>query len=269
MALPITRILRNLAEKLIDFYENPSKKVPTKKQAEAEGRDVQRAYSEWLRRVAELGDNLLELPPNSIIVSPSTPDGDFQIIDNGTLGYVLTSNGTTTLPSFQPVSGGGGVWGTITGTVTGQLDLITYLNGEYVPLIRNITINGITQDLSLDRTWTITNFQPNISSFPITGNLGVLYIANDTGLIYRWGGSSYLQIGGGSTVWGGISGTLSDQIDLQNALDDKADELITSFTSAPGVIVDGDTLQESIEKLDGNFNKLLIGNKLFNFYNFR
>ena len=56
------------------------------------------------------------------------------------------------------VTGGGGpvAWGSITGTITAQTDLITYLSTNYVPQTRNITINGVTYDLSADRTWTIT-----------------------------------------------------------------------------------------------------------------
>ena len=61
--------------------------------------------------------------------------------------------------------GGGAVWGAITGTLTDQTDLINYLSAVYLtgaaaasiytPLSRNITINGITQDLSIDRIWNV------------------------------------------------------------------------------------------------------------------
>ena len=46
-------------------------------------------------------------------------------------------------------------WGTITGTLSAQTDLNTALSGK-VPLIRTLTINGTTQDLSADRTFTIS-----------------------------------------------------------------------------------------------------------------
>jgi hypothetical protein len=45
-------------------------------------------------------------------------------------------------------------WGTITGTLSAQTDLNTALSGK-VPTTRTITINGTTQDLSADRTFTI------------------------------------------------------------------------------------------------------------------
>lgn len=38
----------------------------------------------------------------------------------------------------------------------------------------------------------------NLASFPGTGNTGVLYIALDTGKVYRWSGSTYVQITSGA-----------------------------------------------------------------------
>jgi hypothetical protein len=46
-------------------------------------------------------------------------------------------------------------WGTITGTLSAQTDLNTALSGK-VPTTRTLTINGTTQDLSADRTFTIS-----------------------------------------------------------------------------------------------------------------
>jgi len=65
--------------------------------------------------------------------------------------------------------GGGAVWGSITGTITAQTDLISYLAGNYVPLTRNLTINGVTYDLSADRTWTIPTGADSISPFLLMG----------------------------------------------------------------------------------------------------
>ena len=58
----------------------------------------------------------------------------------------------------------------------------------------------------------------NLAAFPVTGETGKIYLAIDTGLIYRWSGSIYVQVGGGSVVWGDITGSLSSQTDLQAAL---------------------------------------------------
>ena len=46
-------------------------------------------------------------------------------------------------------------WGAITGTLSAQTDLNTALSGK-VPTTRTLTINGTTQDLSADRTFTVS-----------------------------------------------------------------------------------------------------------------
>ncbi len=92
-------------------------------------------------------------------------------------GSSLPATGISTNDDLQTViqklntaianSGGGGdaIWGDITGTLTDQTDLITYLSGTYLtlagaastytPLARTLTINGVAQTLAADRTWTI------------------------------------------------------------------------------------------------------------------
>lgn len=71
----------------------------------------------------------------------------------------------------------------------------------------------------------------SLGDFPSPGETEKLYIASDTGLVYKWDGSQYVQITGNSAIWGGISGTLSDQTDLQSALDDKVDEANKATTA--------------------------------------
>ena len=55
--------------------------------------------------------------------------------------------------------GGGATWGTITGDILNQTDLINYISSQvgsgFVPETRTLTINGTTYDLSADRTWTL------------------------------------------------------------------------------------------------------------------
>ena len=53
-------------------------------------------------------------------------------------------------------SGGGGVWGTITGTLSAQTDLQSALDLK-VPTSRTLTINGVAFDLSANRAWTISS----------------------------------------------------------------------------------------------------------------
>jgi nitrogen fixation protein len=61
----------------------------------------------------------------------------------------------------------------------------------------------------------------NYAALPATGAINKIYITIDTELLYRWTGSAYAQVGGSDPEWGDITGTLSNQTDLQNALDAK------------------------------------------------
>lgn len=47
----------------------------------------------------------------------------------------------------------------------------------------------------------------NLASFPATGEDGKIYIALDVNKTYRWGGSSYVEIGGGGVALGETSST--------------------------------------------------------------
>jgi hypothetical protein len=53
---------------------------------------------------------------------------------------------------------GEAAWGSITtGTgVASQADLVAYLAANYVPVSRTLTINGVSYDLSSDRSWTVS-----------------------------------------------------------------------------------------------------------------
>lgn len=65
----------------------------------------------------------------------------------------------------------------------------------------------------------------NLASFPATGVVKTIYIAKDTDKAYYWD-SAYIEISGGASggTWGSITGTLSNQTDLQTALDGKFDD---------------------------------------------
>lgn len=89
------------------------------------------------------------------------------IVTNGTASQFLKGNGTLDGNTY------------LTGITSAQV--IMALGYTPVPSTRLLTINGITRDLSQNRTWTI-------------------------------------ESGG---TWGSITGTLSDQLDLQAALDGK------------------------------------------------
>jgi len=52
----------------------------------------------------------------------------------------------------------------------------------------------------------VLNF-PDLASFPFVGEGGKIYIAEDTNKTYRWGGSSYVDSGGGGVALGETSST--------------------------------------------------------------
>lgn len=106
-------------------------------------------------------------------VVPDTQLPDYQVpiafYDEGTLigtnlvGVNIKGSGVETsvvdnvLQIFISGGGGGGgagVWGAITGTLSDQADLNSALNGK-VATTRQLTINGVAQDLSADRTWDV------------------------------------------------------------------------------------------------------------------
>lgn len=72
----------------------------------------------------------------------------------------------------------------------------------------------------------------NLSSFPVTGETGKIYVDLATNKIYRWSGTVYIEISPAvGTVWGGITGTLANQTDLQNALNAKEPTIAAAATN--------------------------------------
>ena len=72
----------------------------------------------------------------------------------------------------------------------------------------------------------------NLAAFPASGALKTIYIAEDTNKTYRWTGSVYTEISAtAASTWGAITGTLSNQTDLQTALNAKQNSL--GYTPVP------------------------------------
>lgn len=74
---------------------------------------------------------------------------------------------------IQGIQGIAGPWGSIVGNILSQTDLQNQF-AAYVPASRNITINGVTQSLSADRTWTISVGLVN----SVFGRTGAVIAAN-------------------------------------------------------------------------------------------
>ena len=61
------------------------------------------------------------------------------------------------------------------------------------------------------------------AALPASGTaVGARYYATDTQVWYSWNGTTWDTEGGGAGTWGSITGTLSNQTDLQSALDGKS-----------------------------------------------
>jgi predicted heme/steroid binding protein len=83
----------------------------------------------------------------------------------------------------------------------------------------------------------------NLAGFPASGETGKIYVALDTNKIYRWSGATYIEVSATvGTIWGGITGTLSNQTDLQNALNAKQNNLSgTGFVKSTAGTISYDT----------------------------
>lgn len=84
----------------------------------------------------------------------------------------------------------------------------------------------------------------NLAGFPVTGTTGKIYVALDTNKIYRWSGTAYIEVSPTvGTIWGGITGTLANQTDLQSALDAKQNTLtLTTLGTSGAATLVGSTL---------------------------
>lgn len=78
-------------------------------------------------------------------------------------------------------------WGNITGILSNQTDLQNALNLK-VPTARTITINGNTQDLSADRTWTIST-GITVNTTPITGGSTGRLLFDNAGVVSETNGA--------------------------------------------------------------------------------
>ncbi len=117
----------------------------------------------------------------------------------------------------------------------------TYVGGVVAayPNFASFPVTGTQSVIYIDEAdnsayyWDGTSYQLLVSTgveqyasfalFPVTGSANVIYIDMSVPEPYVWNGTAYESMGGGSAVWGGITGTLAAQTDLQAALDAKFD----------------------------------------------
>jgi hypothetical protein len=113
----------------------------------------------------------------------------------------------------------------------------------------NVQINATPNLVSVNVTNTSGNIigsnyylANTFGALPAIGDTTILYVVNDTSLMYRWSGSAYTQINSSAVVsWGQIVGSLASQTDLQTSLNAKQDDLNgTGFVKASGTTISYD-----------------------------
>lgn len=169
-------------------------------------------------------------------------------------GGIMFNDGTVL--TTAPTGGGGGsvAWGGITGTLSSQTDLNTALNNKAGLASANqftaeqvVSVNSSGNAVRINQTGAGNalvvedSTNPDATPFVIdsNGRIGVgvapsatAAIKVDSGGIMFNDGSTLTTApaGGGSVAWGGITGTLSSQTDLNTALNGKADLSGCTFT---------------------------------------
>lgn len=112
-------------------------------------------------------------------------------------------------------------WGSIFGNLTDQADLTNALFNKAD------LVDGKVPSYQLPSFVDDVIEVANYAALPTVGEIGKIYITLDDNKIYRWSGSIYIEIASNQAIWGAITGTLSNQTDLQNALNLKADKSTT------------------------------------------
>jgi hypothetical protein len=160
---------------------------------------------------------------------PTTDTQEFILVGPGTYNNVgggstitvteelnaLVSNGTYWFVGVEiPIDAppGNAIWGQIIGTLSNQTDLKNILD------LKADLVDGKVPASQLPSYVDDIIEVANYAALPATGETGKIYLTLDNNKIYRWSGSVYIEIAAENAVWGQIVGTLSNQTDLQTAL---------------------------------------------------
>jgi hypothetical protein len=144
----------------------------------------------------------------------------------------VTDNGATTT---NPIAIGGL---TITGLATGVLKsdsgVITSVPFGAANGVATLGGDGKVPSNQLPSYVDDVVEVANFAALPAIGETGKIYITLDNNKVYRWTGSIYVEIAANNAVWGAITGTLSNQTDLQNALNAKQNTITLTTTGTSG-----------------------------------
>ena len=139
----------------------------------------------------------------------------------GTVGSIAGESGILNVSSHMNVAGNSSVSGSFTGSggmtmagtviISGNMTVTGAITNPAVnDVITGATNLGVGEGISTG----VTDFSLQLKS--LSGGSNVTLTADGDIITISAAGST-----GGTTIWGGITGTLSDQTDLQNALDAK------------------------------------------------
>lgn len=96
------------------------------------------------------------------------------------------------------------------------------------PTLANVAVTGSYNDLvdlpDLSVLDEIRKYD-DLTLFPETGEFDKIYLALDTGYMYRWNGTEYVQLSDQTAIWGYVSGNIELQTDLWSILESKQNAL--------------------------------------------
>lgn len=143
----------------------------------------------------------------AFLASADIPELAASKIGSGVFPAARLGSGTATASTalfgdgqWRQISGGS--WGSITGTLTAQTDLVNYING--------LNFNAARINAGVFAAARLAGGSPLVGQVPV---------------IQSNGSVTWTTLAGGSgapLTWGNITGTLANQIDLQTALNTKA-----------------------------------------------
>lgn len=134
------------------------------------------------------------------------------------------------------------IWGTITGNINDQTDLATKFG------LKADLVDGKVPSSQLPSYVDDVIEVANYAALPTTGESGKIYVTIDNNHIFRWTGSTYVEITDNTAVWGAITGTLSSQTDLQSALNSKFNNPIgntTQYIAGDGSLITFPTILDA------------------------